>query len=313
MTQTTKTILLSILCSVAVTLLLAQWLGWGGAARNPVASEKTNSVVAESSSLIGGVTGLERVQQTKTLRCGYIVLPPEFNKDPNTGKFAGFSYDATEEAARRLGWKVDWKEEVNFATMSEGFKTNRYDALCFSLYRYSPMAAIFDYSIPLFYTGTYIYARANDSRFDNNIAAINNENITIATIDGEMSQFIARDDFSKAKVYSMPQGTDLTQMMLAVETGKADITFNNTAAAQPYILANPGKIHNVAPNSPIRLFSHGFAFKKGDAALVSTMNTVFEEMINDGTIDKILTAHEKIPGTFLRPAKPYQASKMQNN
>lgn len=135
----------------------------------------------------------------------------------------------------------------------------------------------------------------------------------IATVDAEMSQFIARDDYPKAKTYSMPQNTDITQLMLAVETGKADVAINNAAVAAPYLLANPGKLRDITVNAPVRLFSHGFAFKKGDTGLASAINTVFEEMANDGTMNKFIAAHEKIPGTFLRPAKPYQASTIQNN
>ncbi len=245
------------------------------------------------------------VAQTKNLRCGYIVLPPEFNKDPNTGKFSGFSYDAAMELGKRLGWNVQWTEEVNFMTMAEGLRNGRFDALCFSLYRYSPTAAIFEYSIPLFYTGTGVYVRAGDSRFDQSLAGVNSPSVTVAAIDSEMSQIIARENFPNAKIYSMPQNTDLTQMMVAVESGKADVAFANGAVASPYLAANPGKLKDIATSQPIRVFSHGFAFKKGERELADTVNYVFEEMHNDGTMEKILSAHEKTPHTFLRANKNY--------
>jgi polar amino acid transport system substrate-binding protein len=243
---------------------------------------------------------------TKTLRCAYIILPPEFTKDANTGKLMGFSYDAAEELGKRMHWKIDWVEEVNFGTMSEGFKTDRYDAICFSLYRYSPFAAIFEYSVPMFYSGTGVYVRADDHRFDNNLAAINDENVKVATMDAEMSQFVARDDFPKAKTVSLPQNSEMTQMMLMVETNKADVTFINNTNAGLYLQANPGKLRDIAADQPVRLFSHGFAFKKGELELLTTVNYVFEEMLNDGTMNKIVMAHEKIPGNFLFVAKPYQ-------
>lgn len=287
------------------TILIAALVfagGWWIASPNkPAQTETTIASVPKE-------TALSRIAPAKTLRCAYIVIPPEFNKDPNSGKLSGFSYDVAEEMGRRLGWKIEWSEEVNFMTMASGFDANRYDALCFSLYRYSPTAALFDYSVPLFYTGTGIYVRADDHRFDQNPTLLNNPAAKLATIDSEMSSIIARENFPQAQTMSMPQNTDLTQMMMAVEAGKADATFANSAVASPYLAANPGKLRDIAQRNPIRLFSHGFAFKKGETELLSTVNYVFEEMINDGTMDRLLAAHEKIPGTFLRPAKPYQSS-----
>lgn len=261
----------------------------------PVINEKSQSA-------------FERVRETRTLRCGYVIIPPEFARDANSGKFSGFSFDVAEELGRRLHWKIEWTQETNFGTMSEDLKANRFDALCFSLYRYSPIAGEFDYSVPMFYTGTNIYVRANDHRFDGRIAAINNPNVTIAAIDAEMSQFIARDDFPLAKTYSMPQNTSLSEMMLAVQSQKADVAINNASVAAPYLLANPGALRELPLKKPIRIFSHGFAVKKGETELISTINTVFEEMHNDGTMGKFIAAHEKIPGTFLRVAQPYRTN-----
>src|SRR5262249_13075574 len=78
-------------------------------------------------------TAFERVTASGTLRCAYIVIPPRFVKDPQTGGFSGIAYDIVEEMAKSLNLKVDWAEEVNFGTLAEGLKTGRYDAVCFPL------------------------------------------------------------------------------------------------------------------------------------------------------------------------------------
>lgn len=65
----------------------------------------------------------DRVIRTRAIRCGYIILPPEFSKDVNTGVFSGASYDIAEEIGRRLHLKVDWTEEVNFQTAATGLQS----------------------------------------------------------------------------------------------------------------------------------------------------------------------------------------------
>lgn len=248
----------------------------------------------------------ERVTKSGTLRCGYIVLPPEFSKDVNTGAYSGVVYDIVEEIGKRLHLKIDWTEEVNFQTAVAGLQAGRFDAVCFSLYRYSQAAAAADFSIPLFYSGTGVFVRADDNRFDKDLSRINSADATISTVDGEMSQFIAADDYPKAKTLSMPQLTDLTQMMKNVETGKADVAFVNGLVADGYLKANPGKLKNIAAAGPIRLFSHGLMLPKKQYDFVRMIDLTLAEMQDQGFINKILDKYDPDGKNYLRVNKPYE-------
>lgn len=248
----------------------------------------------------------DRVMRTRTIRCAYILLPPEFSKDINTGKFSGAAYDVMEEVGKRLGLKVEWTEQVDFQSSVAGLNSGRYDAVCFSFYRYSAALSAADFSTPLFYTSTGVFARGNDRRFDQDLSAINSPNVTIATIDGEMSQFIAADDYPKAKTLSMPNMTDLSQMLKNVETGKADIAFVNGAVAAGYLKANPGKLKNVAAGNPVRFFSHGLMFPKGQYDFVRMIDLALAEMHDQGFIERILRQHDPEGRTYLRVARPYE-------
>jgi polar amino acid transport system substrate-binding protein len=251
-------------------------------------------------------TAWERVEKTRTLRCGYIILPPEFVKDVNTGKFSGVAYDVTNEIAKRLGLKVEWTEEVTFPTMAEGLKAGRYDALCFTLYRNTQRALVMDFTMPLFATPTLTFARHGDTRFDHNLAAIDNASVTIATVDGEMSSIIAKDQFPKAKTHSLPQTTPLSDMLLSVASGKADVTFINAAAAMPYLEKNPDTLHLVALDRPVNLYSHGLAMGLGEHTLKSALNVALAEMIDQGELDRILDQYEKAPGALYRLNPTFQ-------
>jgi ABC-type amino acid transport substrate-binding protein len=242
----------------------------------------------------------ERVMRTGVLRCGYVVLPPQLNRDPNTGAMSGVAYDIVTEAARRLNLKVEWTEEVTFATMGEGIKSGRYDAFCLTTYRWAPMARVFDYTDTLFFSTVDAYVRADDQRFDTNLQAIDDARITVATIDGEGGEVIRAEKFPQAKTLSMGQSTPVAEMFEAVASGKADITFANPLMVMPYLANKPGVLKRVTGHLPLRSYAHALAFGKGEAELVSTFNIALDEMRNGGVIDQILDKHEKIPNSFLR-------------
>ena len=251
-------------------------------------------------------TAFERVMRTNTLRCGYVLTPPQLARDPNTGSFSGIAFDITEEIAKRLNLKVEWSEETNFATLNEALKNGRFDALCFTSYRWVPGARGSDYTTPLFYTMTTVYARPDDHRFDNNPAAINDPSVKMITIDAEASTFIHDKDFPKSTPVSFPVGTEFSLALEAVAANKADVAVMNPLSVMPYLAANPNKVVRVPSQTPLRLSSHALIIGKGETDLLSTLNVVIDEMHFDGTMDKILDKYEAIEGSIIRIEKPFK-------
>jgi ABC-type amino acid transport substrate-binding protein len=248
----------------------------------------------------------ERVMKTGTLRCAYISIPPHFVKDLNTGKYSGTAYEVAEGIGQSLNLKIDWVEEVNFGNLAEGLRTGRYDAVCFALYLGNvSMARVVDYTIPLFYTGTGVYVRADDHRFDDNFAALNSPDVTIATMDAEMSQFIRAQNFPAAKDFSLPQNSDIAELLESVAEGKADVTFFDQAHYATYLKANPGKLRDLALHDPIRIHAHSFVV--GEIRLEAMLNTAIREMLLSGRIDEIIKRYEgEGPQSGILPvAKPY--------
>jgi polar amino acid transport system substrate-binding protein len=259
-------------------------------------------------------SGYDRVMRTHTLRCAYILgIAPEMLKDPNTGVLSGIAYDIAEEAGRRLGLKIEWTEEVGFQTMITGLQTERYDAVCFTLYRDTRRSPVADFTVPMFYNSQGTFVRVSNVGFDRDITSINNPAVTVATVDGEMSQFIAAEDFPRAKTFSMPQSTDLSQMMESVATGKADVAFVNALVAQGYMKNNPGKLREIHADHPVRVFSHGFMFAKGQYDLVKMIDLAVEEMLDQGAIGKILDKYDPVGKAYQRIAKPYELPHGSNN
>lgn len=169
-----------------------------------------------------------------------------------------------------------------------------------------------DFSDPLFFSPIFVYARKGDQRFGNgNLDKLNSPDFSIATIDGETAESIAREDFPKARTVSLPQLTDLARMLLTVETGKADVTFMEPASAAPYVDNNPGKVEIVKTDRPIRVFSNCWMSKRGQMEFKNMLDTALAQLINSGAMEKILVRYEPSPNTLYRAALPYRAPAVQ--
>ncbi|MGE4351181.1 MAG: transporter substrate-binding domain-containing protein [Bdellovibrionales bacterium] len=273
-------------------------VSWGAARLGQESAEGPDQATQPSKE-----SAFNRVVRTKILRCSYLVASPQFTREPNSGKLGGISYDSMTEAAKRLGLTVEWTEETSFMTFAEGLKTGRYDAFCFTAYRWSPWAKIVEYSRPLYYSTTDVYVRADDHRFDGKLEAINAPNVTVSTVDSSGSQFLRGECFPKTKNYSMASDTNLSLVFEAVATNKADVTISNPLVAMPYLVANPGKVRRLEDVPSLRAYGHAVSFAKGEQDLRAMFDIAFDEMITDGTMDKILDRYEAIPNSFIR-ARP---------
>lgn len=249
----------------------------------------------------------DRVLQSGKIRCGYVCYWPGCIKDPNTGKLSGVHVDAMEAIGEKLGLKIEWTEEVGWGSMIEGLQANRYDAVGSGVWANATRGKYASFSTPFYYSGANAYCRVSDHRFDKDLKAINAANIRIATIDGEMSDVIARAQFPKAKRISLPEMASISQAFLAVDTNKADVFFEDPASAYEYERNNPGRLRNIARNKPLRVFGVTIMFKKGETELQGMFDKAVDELVFSGSMDQIIDKYEPKPGQFYyRRANPYK-------
>jgi ABC-type amino acid transport substrate-binding protein len=157
----------------------------------------------------------------------------------------------------------------------------------------------------MFYSSVKAYGRANETRFMNNLSAINSPKIKIAVIDGAMEDLIARTDFPKATRISLTQLSPFAQNLLNISSGKADVTFAEPGIVSIFLKSNPRALKELAPDMPLRIFGNAYVFKLGEVKFKSMFNTALNEIINNGTVDRLLKKYEPAPGVFLRTALPY--------
>ncbi|MDD3182561.1 MAG: transporter substrate-binding domain-containing protein [Alphaproteobacteria bacterium] len=279
-------------------VFLAFLSGWLGSlmARHPMSGE---SVVAKE-------TVFTRVMRTQTLRCGYILYDFVVNKDPNTGAMSGILVDALTEMTKRLGWKLEWTEELSYTTGFEGLKTGRYDAVCTALWGFPETAKLTEFVGPLFYEPIGLWVRVDDHRFDQDWDKINDPTISISGVDGTFPALEAKALYPKAKLTALPQLSPYAAPLMDVATGKADVTFITNSMGLAFNRMNGNKLRNIGATPPFRIFPIYLAVQKGAFELQTLLSSVLNLMQNDQTMDKIIRSYEKDPGSFYRVAKPYQ-------
>lgn len=248
----------------------------------------------------------DRVLRSGKIRAAYAVYFPLFVKDPNTKKFSGIGYDTLQLAAKRLNLQLEMTEEVSWGTMIEGLRTNRYDIIACPVWANATRARAADFSRPLCYSPLCAYTKFGDKRIDSSLKDLNSGKFKIATIDGEMAEMITRSEFPKAKRLSLPQMADVSELLLSVSTGKADLTFSEPVFAHGFIKHNPKAIQNITPNNPVRIFPNVFMFNAGEEKFKAMLNTTLDEIINSGDLEKIIVKYEPIPKAYFRVSKPYQ-------
>jgi len=248
----------------------------------------------------------DRVLKSGKIRAAYTEWYPLLIKDPNTKKISGIGYEALDLAAKRLGLKLELTEEVAWGTMIEGLKGNRYDIIACPVWANSQRARAADFSRSLCYSPICAFTKYGDKRIDSSLKGLAEGKFKIAAVDGEMAEMIAKADYPNAKRLSLPQMAPISDILLSVSTGKADVTFTEPLFAYDFLKHNPKAVQNITPNKPLRVFPNVYMFKAGEPEFKAMLNTALDEIANSGELEKIIVKYEPYPHAYLRCATPYQ-------
>jgi ABC-type amino acid transport substrate-binding protein len=248
--------------------------------------------------------GLTTVRNTQTLRAAYIDYPPSMTVDPNSKAKGGIMPQVLAEAAKAMGIQVSYVEETTFASMVDTLDNGRADIVVSGIWPSSARALKADFSRVVYYSPVYAYVRANDTRFDSKLALIDNSSVKIATIDGELSSIVAQNDYPHASTTSLPQQTDVSQLLLQLTSNKADITFVEPAIADAFLAKNAGSIRRVAGVDPVRLFPNTYLFRKGDTALRDAIDIALVELTNSRRVSAIVKPYDPDGSHFIIPNPP---------
>ena len=256
-----------------------------------------------------GKSTYDRVMNTKTIRCAYAVYPPTLMKDPNTGKITGIFHDLLEEVARLHNLKIDWAEEVDYGSIIQGFEAGRYDMFCAALWPGPERAQKALFTVPAYYSGVGIYVKADDKRFDGHPEKLNATAFRISVQDGDINDSIAKADFPLAQRVSIPQMAQSSLQFQNVMDGKADAIFAEASFAKGFMKEHPGALQNIVPDNPVRVFPNVYMLPKNEFQFKSMLDTVLQELLYRGYVDKLIDQYAGAQSGFYKVAKPYAAVK----
>ncbi len=251
----------------------------------------------------------DKVMESGKIRCGYVLDPPGCFKDPNTQKLSGIGIEVIELVGRNLGLKVEWSEEVDWGSMIAGLESGRYDIIATPIWPNASRARVADFTRPLYFSPVFAYVKFGGKLTQlKDIKELNAPKYIIASVDGATPEVIAREDFPNAKLLSLPQQCEISQLVLNVSSGKADATFVEPAVVAAYAKSNPGVIARFPGDTPVRVFPDCWAIRRGQMKFKSMINNSLDELINGGVLDKVIRKYEPAPNTLLRVSLPYKSS-----
>ncbi len=251
---------------------------------------------------------MDRINASGKIRCGYVSYAPASLKDTVTGKVSGYTVDLVEQAARRMGLEVEWTYETNWPTLPADLMADKFDLGCVT-YWSNPRASRQMLSTnPIFYQPVFFITRADDTRFDNDISKINDPNVKVSVLEGDVPETILNELYPNAKHAALPQMASFAQVFQEVASKRADVTIASKPDMDEFAAANPGKL-KVIMDQPVRLYPTVMQMKPGAAQLQNALNITILEMHLDGTIEKILKKYATGPHDYYMIDFPYSKMK----
>ncbi len=230
-----------------------------------------------------------RVMKTKTLNCGYIIVPPYITKDANTGKMGGINYEMMEAIGRNLGVKINWSTEIGVGDVAAALAANKFDVMCQTLW---PSAARYNgvtlANRPEFYSAIYAVVRADDKRFDADLAKANIATVTAAAVDGDFSADLVAEKLPNAKKDFVAPSASLGDYIMQLTTKKADILFMDKGSMNDFAKTSPDKIKIVPGIPAVRIYGEHLAVKPGEYRLRDMVDMATLQLVNDGTFEDLV-------------------------
>lgn len=258
------------------------------------------------SSKVGTETLQDKVLNSGTIKAAYTIYYPGCIKDEN-GKLKGVFIETIERAAKNLNLKVEWVEEVGWGTQIAGLDNNKFDMIGSSVWANPKRAKAATLSIPLYYSQLYVYTRATETKFDNikNYDELNNADYIFTLVDGGTGKVLWENMFPISRKISLPENTDFGISFADVTSKKADLIIMEPYQAQRYLAKNPNSIKRLNLALPLKVYGNCFMFKKGEFEYEHMLNTILQDLINEGFVDKLIEKYEEYPNSFLRVNKPF--------
>ncbi len=211
--------------------------------------------------------------------------PPLQFIDPKTSKQIGWEYDAMNDIAKRLNFKVEY-ENTSWDAMIQAVSDGQYSIGMTGITIKEERKAKVDFSDAYMRSEMFMLVRGDESRFTDGKSFGKFEKGLVGAQAGTTPFYVA--------VYNMLDGNEANPRIKLFETfgatvqalksGDVDVVLTDGTAGKGYVDASSGGLKLIGNAMGTEDF--GFIFTKG-SDLVGPINAAIAEMKKDGTIDAL--------------------------
>ncbi|MER8817821.1 transporter substrate-binding domain-containing protein [Mesorhizobium sp. M0965] len=211
--------------------------------------------------------------------------PPLQFIDAKTGKQIGWEYDAMNEIAKRLNFKVEY-QNTSWDAMIQAVSDNQYNIGMTGITIKDDRKQKVDFSDPYMRSEQFMLVRGDEKRFSD-------AKTFAAFKDGLIGAQAGTTPFYTA-VYSVLDGNEQNPRIKLFETfgatvqalksGDVDVVLTDDTAGKGYVDASNGGLKLIG--GPLGTEDFGFIFPKG-SDLVKPVNAAIAALKADGTLDAL--------------------------
>lgn len=211
--------------------------------------------------------------------------PPLQFVDPKSGKAIGWEYDAMDEIAKRLNFKVEY-QNTSWDAMIQAVSDGQYNIGMTGITIKEDRKEKIDFSDPYMRSEQFMLVRGDEARFADGKSFAAVEDALVGAQPGTTPFYTA--------VYEVLDGNEANPRIKLFETfgatvqalkaGDVDVVLTDGTAGKGYVDASNGGLKLVG--GPLGSEDFGFIFTKG-SDLVAPVNAAIAAMKADGTLDAL--------------------------
>ncbi|QBP42364.1 amino acid ABC transporter substrate-binding protein [Paenisporosarcina antarctica] len=242
-----------------------------GAAKEDKATKDDNNTGATESDL------LAKVQEDGELVIGTEGTYPPFTFHDKTGKLTGFDVEIAEEIASRLGVEAKFME-TQWDAMFAGLDSKRFDMISNQVGINEERMEKYDFSDPYISSVAVLVTHADNADVK-----------SFEDIEGLKSAQSLTSNYAEIAKSNGAElvGVDgFNQAIELLNSKRVDVTINDNLSVLDFLKQKPDADIQIVDEANDAAQS-GLMFNKGNETLVEAVNEALNEMIEDGTYDKI--------------------------
>ncbi|MEX0954641.1 MAG: transporter substrate-binding domain-containing protein [Rhizobiaceae bacterium] len=213
--------------------------------------------------------------------------PPLQFIDPKTGDAIGWEYEAVEEMAKRLNFKIEI-QNTSWDAMIQSVSDGQYDMGMTGITIRDDRKEKVDFSEPYMHSEMRMLVRADEERFADEKEFAAKDDLLIAAQPGTTPFYVS--------VYDILDGNEANPRIKLFETfgatvqalrsGDVDLVLTDGVAANGYVESSGGQLKVIG--GALGSEDFGFIFPKG-SDLAEPINAAIASMRDDGTLDALNT------------------------